>query len=170
VRVLHVVDGILLAPLRGEVHVDLDRLIVSAREEVPACRVDPDLVDEVGEEDNVAAALRHRRRLAASRQVDELVDEHLDRLARVPEHLGEGREAPDVAVMVRAEHVDEPVEAARELPADVRGVGREVGRRPVRANHHAVAVVAVRGRLRPEGALRLEGLDRLESGRDLRLE
>src|SRR4029079_9202950 len=44
VRVLHVVDGVLLAPLRGEVDVDLDRLVVSAGQEVPARRVDPDLL------------------------------------------------------------------------------------------------------------------------------
>ena len=73
-------------------------------------------------------------------------------------------------MVVGAEHVDEPVEPARELAADVRGVGREVGRRAVRADDHAILVVAVRGRPRPEGALRLVGVDRLERLGDLRLD
>src|SRR4029078_8501458 len=58
VRGLDVVDAVLLAPLRSEVDIDLDRLVVTAREEIPAGRVDADLVDEVVEKDDVAAALR----------------------------------------------------------------------------------------------------------------
>ena len=50
-----------------------------AGDQVPAGRVDSDLVDEVVEEDDVAAALRHLRRLAAPGQMDELVDQHLER-------------------------------------------------------------------------------------------
>ena len=65
VRVLHVVDRVLLRLLRGEVDVDLDRLVVTARDEVPAGGVDADLVHELVEEDDVAAPLRHLRRRAA---------------------------------------------------------------------------------------------------------
>src|SRR3954469_16998817 len=73
VRVLDVVDRILLAPLRGEVDVDLDRLVRPAVGEVPARCVDTDLVHQLVEKDDVAAALRHLRLLAAPGQVDELV-------------------------------------------------------------------------------------------------
>jgi hypothetical protein len=41
----------------------------------------------------------------------------------VPQHLGERLQPPDVAVVVGAEDVDEPVEPPRELPPDVGGVG-----------------------------------------------
>ena len=85
VRVLDVVDGVLLRALRGEVDVDLDRLVGPAVDEVPARRVDADLVDEVVEEDDVAAPLRHLRLLAALRQMHELVEEHLDALRVVAE-------------------------------------------------------------------------------------
>ena len=78
VRVLHVVDGVLGALLRGEVDVDLDRLVGAAVDEEPAGRVDADLVDQLVEEHDVAGALRHLRRLAAAGQVDELVEQHLD--------------------------------------------------------------------------------------------
>ena len=47
VRVLHVVDRIFLRPLRGEVDVDVDRLIVAARDEIPARCVDADPVDQL---------------------------------------------------------------------------------------------------------------------------
>ena len=85
-RVLDVVDRVLLRALGGEVDVDLDRLVGAAVDEVPARGVDADLVDELVEEDDVAAPLRHLRLLAASRQVDELVEEHLDALRVVAEH------------------------------------------------------------------------------------
>src|SRR5579862_1039794 len=55
VRVLHVVDGVLLRALRGQVDVDLDRLVRAAADEVPPRGVDADLVEEVVEEHDVAA-------------------------------------------------------------------------------------------------------------------
>ena len=115
--VLHVVDGVLLRPLLREVDVELDRLIVPPGDEVPARGVDADRVQQVVEEDDVAATLGHLLRLAAFDQVYELVDQNLERLARMPEHLGERLQAADVAVVVGAEHVDQPVEALRVLCA-----------------------------------------------------
>ena len=56
VRVLDVVDRVLLALLGGQVDVDLDRLVAPARDEVPTGGVDPDLVEELIEEDDVPAA------------------------------------------------------------------------------------------------------------------
>ena len=90
VRVLHVVDGVLLRLLGREVDVDLDRLVVAARDEVPARGVHADLVDQIVEEDDITAALRDLRRLTAPGQVDELVDQHLDSLRVIAEHLGRG--------------------------------------------------------------------------------
>ena len=58
VRVLHVVDGVLLRALRGQVDVELDRLVVPARHEVPARGVDADRVEQLVE--------RRRRPPAAS--------------------------------------------------------------------------------------------------------
>ena len=115
VRVLDVVDGVLLRLLGGEVDVDLDRLVGAAVDEVPARRVDADLVDEVVEEDDVAAPLRHLRLLAAAGQVDELVEQHLDARGVVAEHPGDRRVPVARAVVVGAEHVDRAVEPALEL-------------------------------------------------------
>ena len=64
--------------LRREVDVDLDRLVVATVDQEPAREVDADLVDEVVEEDDVAAPLGHLRLLAPAGQVDELVEQHLD--------------------------------------------------------------------------------------------
>ena len=133
VRVLDVEDRVLRGLLGREIDVDVDRLVVAARDEVPAGRVDADLVDEVVQEHDVAPALGHLRRLAALRQVDELVDQDLERLARMAEHLGQRLQAADVAVVIGAEDVDEVVEALGVLPAHVGRIGGEVGRRSVRA-------------------------------------
>src|SRR5579859_4615156 len=104
--VLDVVDGVLLRLLGGEVDVDLDRLVVASRDEVPARRVDADLVDELVERHDVTCALRHLGELPGPDQVDELVQEHLDAVGVVAEHAGDGRVPVARAVVVGAEDVD----------------------------------------------------------------
>ena len=160
VRVLDVVDGVLLRPLRGEIDVDVDRLVVTARDEVPARRVDPDLVDELVQEHDVTAALGDLLRLAAFDDVDQLVDQHFDALGVVAEHRRCCLQPSDVPVVIGAEHVDGTVEAALELVADVGDIGREVEIRAVgRAHERAVLVVAVRARARPERPVRFERVE-----------
>src|ERR671935_2549847 len=147
VRVLDVVDRVLLALLGREVDVDLDRLVRSPRDEVPAGGVDADLVHELVQGDDVAAPLRHLRLLAAARQVDELVQEHLDPGRVVAEHGRNGRVPLARAVVVGAEHVDGAVESPLELVGEVDHVRAAIGRRPAllgRADDDAVLVVVVR--------------------------
>ena len=81
----------------------------------------------VVEEDDVAATLGHASPPAARRQVDELVQEHLDaRQGRSRAAAARRLQPRDVAVVVGAEHVDGAVEAAVELVEHVCDVGREV--------------------------------------------
>ena len=166
-NVLDVVDRVLPRPLLGEVDVDLDRLVVSAVDEEPARGVDADLIHEVVEEDDLSLSLRHLRPLAAARQMDELVEEHLDPARVVAEHprnRGEPRREP---VVVGAEHVDRAVVAAVELVAEVGDVGRLVGRKAAllrRADEDAVLLVAEVGRADVESAVRLVGR---QAGEDL---
>src|SRR5204863_4086571 len=119
VGVLDVVDRVLLASLRGPVDIDFDRLVRASIDEVPACRINADLVDELLEEDDVPPPLRHLPLLPAARQVDELVEEDLDSLGVVAEHARNRRVPVAGAVMVGAEHVDGSVEAALELVGEV---------------------------------------------------
>src|SRR6266540_2198816 len=170
VRVLDVVDGILLRALRGEVDVDVDRLVGPARDQVPARGVDADRVDQLAEEDDVPAPLRSLLRLTSFDDVDELVDRHLDAIAAVAEPVGERLQARDVAVVIGREHVDDPVEPALELVPHVRRVAGEVGEAAVGADDDPILVVAVRRRPHPAGAVLLVGRERLERLRDLRLE
>ena len=75
--------------------------------------------------------------------------------------------AGDVAVMVGAPDVDQPLEPARVLVGVVGDVGREVGVLAARAAQHAVLVVAEVGRAQPQRAVVLvavaAGRQRLES-------
>ncbi len=120
---------------------------MAARDEVPARGVDADALDELAQEDDVAAPLRHPPLLAALDDVDELVDEHLHPVGVVAEHGRRSLQPSDVAVVVGAEDVDRPVEAALELVDEVGDVGGAVGRLAAllgRADEDAVLVVAVR--------------------------
>ena len=132
-RVLDVVDRILLGALAREVDVDVHRLLVAAREQVPAGRVDTDLVEKLVEEDDVPPSLRHLARLAALGQVDELVDEDLHVLRVAAERARDRLQACDVAVVVGPEHVDEPLVPPVPLEPHVRDVDREIRGPPVRA-------------------------------------
>ena len=156
--VLDVVDGILVATLAGQVDVDLDRLVVAAVDEVPARRVDADLVQQLVEEDDVAASLRHLPRLAVLGQVDELIDEYLDPCGVVPDHRRERLEPRDVSVVIRTEHVDRALEPS-ELVADVRRVAGEVRRLAARPDEDAILVVPVRARPRPHRPVGLVGIE-----------
>src|SRR3954467_12269872 len=169
VRVLDVVDRVLLRPLGREVDVDLDRLVGAAVDEVPTRGVDADLIHEVVEEDDVAAAARHARLLAALRQVDHLVEEHLHPLRVVAEHPRDCRVPVAGAVMIGPEDVDRAVEATLELVHEVGDVGRAVGGRAVfRAKEHPVLVIAVRRRARPKCAVFLVRVElRQELGQPL---
>ncbi len=107
VRVLHVVDRVLVRALLREIDVELDRLVVATRDEVPASRIHADRVEQLVEEHDVATPLGHLLRRAPLDELDELVDQHLERLARMAEHLGERLESRDVAVVIGAENVDQ---------------------------------------------------------------
>src|SRR3954452_2294401 len=160
VRVLDVVDRVLLRPLGREVDVDLDRLVGAAVGEVPTRGVHADLVHEVVEQDDVAAPLRHLRLRAASRQVDELVEDDLEALGVVAEHSRDCRIPVARAVMVGPEDVDRAVEATLQFVHEVNDVGGAVGGRAVfRAKEHPVLVVAVRRRPRPQRAVLLVGVE-----------
>ena len=90
---------------------------MAALEHEEARRVGADVVDQLVEGDEVAAALRHLRPLPALDHVDQLHDRHLERV-RVEAEGREPRAQPlDVAVVVGAEDVDQPVGAAIELVA-----------------------------------------------------
>ena len=106
--------------------------------------------------DELAAALRHLRPLAALDDVDELHDQRLEaRPGRRRAPASAARIRADVAVVVGAEHVDQAVEAALELVAVVGDVGGEVGRLAVGADQDPVLVVAELGRAQPGRALAL---------------
>ena len=122
VRVLDVVDGVVGALAHRQVEVEVDRRVVRAREQEEARRVDADLVDQLVERHVLALALGHRRAALAADQVDELLDHSIssgvaaERLARRPHPR-------DVAVVVGAPDVDQPLEAARALVLEVGDVG-----------------------------------------------
>ena len=92
----------------------------------------PIVGDQLVERHEVAAALGHLRLLAALDDVHELQDRDLERVGVAARAR---RSTPfiaaDVAVVVGAEHVDQPVEAAPDLVLVVGDVGGEVGRRAV---------------------------------------
>ena len=128
---------------------------MAPRDEVPARRVDADLVDELVERHDVAGALGHLGQLARPDQVDDLVQEHLDSLGVVAEHSGDSPVPVPRAVVVGAEHVDRPLEAAPQLVVEVGDVGGAIGRQAVRADHDLVLVVAVGRGTGPDRAVLL---------------
>src|SRR3990172_9989591 len=111
-RVLDVVNGVLLGALLREVDIELDRLVMSPRDEEPASGVHSDRVEEVVEEDDVAAPLGHLLRPTLLAEVHELIDENFERAARVSEHLGKCLQPADVAVMIGPQDIDEPIETS----------------------------------------------------------
>ncbi len=164
-HVLDIVDGVLARLLGREVDVDLDRLVVPAVDEEPAGEVDADLVEEVVEGNRVPEALPHLRPLAATREMDELVEEQLDPTRVVPQHPCDRLETRwrDRGGRLRVRAVQRPVVAALELVAEVGHVCRLVGGQPAhprRADQHPVLFVPELGRAHEDRSVPLVGRKR----------
>ncbi len=154
-RVLHVVDGVLVRLLLGQLDIEVDGGRRSTRREEPAGGVDADLAQQLVEGDELAGPLAHRDLLAVADEADPGVQQDLDGLAVVAHRLGGVADAGDRAVVVGAPDVDEVVEAAAELLGDVADVGGEIRRPPVGADDHPILVVTERRRAEPQRAVLL---------------
>ena len=153
VRVLHVVDGV-LHRLRGD-DVEVERLrgVDALQQEREPRDVGIDLVEDVGERDDVAGALREADLAPVLQQLHELAEHDLGLAGRVAERLHAGLQRLHLPVVVGAPDVDEVLPAAGELVAVVREVVAEIGRRAVGLHEHAVALVAEVGGAQPRRAV-----------------
>ena len=107
--------------------------------------------------DGVAGPLAHLHRLVAVDQRDHLAELDLEAARVDAQRLDAGRQAGHLAVVVGAEDVDHPVEAAdEELVAVVGEVAGQVGGVAVRLAQHPVAAVAELGGPEPGRAVLLE--------------
>ncbi len=142
-RVLDVEHRVLVAVLLQQFRVQGQRRIGREAGQRVADRVLAEPGDEVLELDDVAGPLGELGAVDG----DQLADQDLDvDLGVVPGGGRNGLEPVDVAVVVGAEQVDLLGVAAVLLGQVVGGVGGEVRRLAVRADHHAVLVVTeVRG-------------------------
>ena len=153
VRVLHVEHGVVVAALAQLLAVQVERRVRRVAGQGVPDGVAADPVDQVTHLDHVPGALGQ----LGAVEVDQLADQHLDVDARVvPGAGGDGLEPADVAVVVRAEHVDLLGEAPVLLAQVVRGVRGEVGGHAVLPDHHPVPVVAEVGRAQPHRAVGVE--------------
>ena len=156
VRVLHVVDGV-LHRLRGDdVEVEGLRGVDALQQEREPGDVGIDLVEDVGERDDVPGPLRDPDELAAAHQLHQLAEQHLGLTRRVAERLHARLERLHLPVVVGAPDVDEVLPPAVELVAVVREVVAEIGGGAVGLHEHAVALVAEVGGAQPGGAVVLE--------------
>ena len=109
VRVLHVVDGVLHRLRRDDVEVEGLRGVDALQQEREPRDVGIDLVEDVGERDDVAGALATcRTSLAAAHELHELAEQHLGLGRRAEaERLHARLERLHLAVVVGAPDVDE---------------------------------------------------------------
>ena len=155
--VLDVEDGV-VGRLPGDLgDVERQRGVAGVAGERVAERVDPDQVDELLERDQVAGALGELDLLAVLHDLDHLADQDLEGLRRVVAGAGGHRAQPaDVPVVVGAEEVEQPVEAALPLVDVVGRVAGEVGQLAVGADQDPVLVVAEVGGPHPQRTVRVE--------------
>ena len=132
------------------------RGVDALQQEREARDVGVDLVEDVGERDHVAGALRDADLLARLHQLHQLTEQHLGLALGVAERLHAGLERLHLSVVVGAPDVDEVLPPALELVAVVRDVVAQVGGGTVGLHQHAVALVAEVGGAQPGGAVVLE--------------
>ena len=123
VRVLHVIHGILHRLRRHEVEVEGLLRVDALQQEGEPHDVGIDLVEDVGERDDVAGPLRQRDQLAAALELHQLPEQHLRLTRGVSERFHAGLQRLHLAVVVGAPDVDEVLPPSLELVPVVRDVG-----------------------------------------------
>src|SRR3954452_3398345 len=147
VCVLHVEDRVVVRLPGDQLDVHRHRRVSGITRERVARGIDTYRIDELVEADDVAGPLGQPHLFTTAYELDQLSDQDLDVALWIVTRAGSDRLEPvDIAVVIRAQHVDAPVEAALALVDVVRRVRCEVGRLPVAADEHAVLVVAEVGR------------------------
>ena len=100
----------------------------------------------------MARAFGHAHRNAITLEVDQLADEdfHIAALTGgIPERAGHGIHAPDIAVMIRAEHIDGMICPAVPLIEVVGDITGEVGGFPIRFDDNAILIITEIGGAQP---------------------
>ncbi len=147
--VLNVVDRVLVRLLHGQIEVEIDRAVGRAGDHEVAYGVRADLINQLVKGNELAAAGAHLHLLAATHQVDDLVQQGIDEIgvvtqgAHAHEHLRRG------GVVVGAKDIDDQIEAAPGLVAMVGNVGQAVGGFAAGLDHDAVFLVAEFGGAEP---------------------
>ena len=152
-RVLHVIHGVVVALRFREIEIEIEVLIRAACAVEEPCSIAPDLVDELGQRDELTCARRHRDLLALPVQHRELHEQDLELVRVEPHGLQRRTHARNVSVMIGAPDIDQVVETPLVLVAVIRDIGREVGRAAVVTHDDAVFLVAERGAPEPLRAL-----------------
>ncbi len=159
VRVLHVIDRVVARLAGGDGEVELQRAVVAPGEEREAGGVAANLLQQLLHQHELATALGHAHRLAVAQECHQLDQEHLERVGRVPERLHGRAHAPDVAVVVGTEQVDQAIGGGELHVVVIGDVHPEVGRLATAPPQHAVLVVgglvADLGRAKPQRAVLL---------------
>ena len=158
VRVLHVVDGVVVGLLHGELEVEIERRVRAALKEKEARRVDADRVEDVLEEEVLARALAHALQDALVDDAHVLVEDDLPAPLVDAERGQRDLHLDEVVVRVRAPDIDLPVEPAfLEAQAVVRDVGAQVHGVAVGADDDpALLLVRHVRRVEPDGAVAVD--------------
>ena len=140
-HVLAVVDRVLGRFLLGQFQVEIEVGIRGAHGEEESAGVLAHLVHDLAQADEFARAFGHLDRFLAPVEVDELVDDGVERLGRIAQRRHRRLHARHVAVVVRAPDVYGLREAPRELVLVIGDVRKEVSGGPVGLDEHPVLVV-----------------------------
>ncbi len=144
---------------RQQVQIDVQRRVVVGTGQRIARGVHAHGLGQIVDGHHIAGSLAHAYGFAVLEHVDQLSDQDHHVLAGlVAERLAHGHHAPDIAVVVGAEHVDRHigrVGGTVALVPVVGDVGGEIRELAVGLDDHAILVVTVLGGGEPGGALAL---------------
>ncbi len=147
VRVLNIEYRVVLRLLHHLGEVEIERRVILAIQHHEAHGIAADLVHHLAQGHERAGALGHAHGLAGPEQAHQLAHLDVEHGLAVRQGRHDRLHARQVARVIGAEHVDEVLEAARQLVVMISHVGGEIGVAAVGLHQRAVDVVAERGRL-----------------------
>ena len=124
-------------------------------EEVPS-RIDPDLVDDLPESDELTGTSGHGDLFPTPQQIHELDQEDLKVGLITPEGLNSSLHPRNVAMMICSPYIYDHIKSPIILVLVIGNIGRKIGGNPVAPYQHTILVVRESRSLEPGGSLRIK--------------
>ena len=155
IRILDVIDRVIAGLFLGQVDIEVHLGVQCAGTEEIACCIGADFFHQLAQRYGLSGTLGHFDRLSVAEKCHHLEQHDFEIIRVVAQKFHGCLQTDDVAMVIRSPDINELVVAAADLISYIGDIRAEIGRHAIRADNHAVLVIAVLCGAKPESAVLL---------------